>query len=96
MYPNRQAKANSVDPHETPQNLPSHQCLHWLTVKSERDILIYSASHLIEGVNIFKRNGRGKKINTYHVLGKFSRLASFVGDIFLIFHRKQGLTFHAN
>ena len=43
-----------------------------------------------QGTSGFSRT----RVNLYHSLCKFSRLQ--IGDIFLIFLRKQALSFHAN
>ena len=50
--------------------------------------------YIVEAVIISRAHIQKKIINLYHSLGKLSRWQ--INDIFLIFSRKQDLTFHAN
>ena len=63
--------------------------------KSATRILFFSSSSKFSGFkSLWLQNTRHTLLNLYHSVGKFSRRQ--IDDIFLIFPRKHGLSFHAN
>ena len=83
--------ANSVDPDQTADQGP--HCLPVIKNRFEKFARIFSRRH-----KQTKFSDAGflsvLRINLYHSLGIFSRRQ--IDDIFLIFLRKQDMTFHAN